>query len=104
MCRVKSMMTASPTACPARALPPPRGSTGDAILARDLMHGDHIIGVAREGDRQRHDLIIAGVGAVEQARHAVGGRLVMPDGAPQIMQHLVNLHGQILYPQCSISA
>ena len=51
-----------------------------AIFARDLVHGDHIIGITREGDRQRHDLIIAGIGAVERARHAVGGRLILSDG------------------------
>ena len=93
MCRVKSMTTASPTACPARALPPPRGRTGTPNLRADFVHSRHIVRSPRVRDRQGHDLIVAGIRAVERARHAVGSGLLPPDGGPQVMQQFVNLHG-----------
>ena len=96
MWRVKSMMTASPTACPARALPPPRGKTGTPKFAGDFVDSDYIISMAGKGHRQRHDLIIAGISAVEHARHLVGGSVIMTDGGAEVMQQFVDLHGLVL--------
>jgi len=44
---------------------------GHRMPAGDLHRGDHLIRVAGEGHPHRHHLVDAGIGAVEQAGHAV---------------------------------
>ena len=64
------------------------------VSACRLMDSDHIIGAAREGDGNRHDLIVAGIGAVEDTGHLVGRRLVFADGGLEVAQQVVDLHGR----------
>ena len=55
------------------------------MYPRNLVHGHHIIGIARESHSQGHDLVVAGVSAVEDARHLVGGGMLAPQRGLQLM-------------------
>ena len=75
MYREKSRTSAWLTVCPVSDVPPPRGRTRHAELARRHLEGRlHVVGVARHDDADRLHLVHRGVGRVEEPRGGRSGR------------------------------
>ena len=68
---VKSSTTATLQHCPARLVPAPRGSTGAPYLPARRHGRDHVVGVARHDEADRHLAVVRAVGGVERAAAAV---------------------------------
>ena len=73
----RSMTTASPTACPASDVPPPRGRTGDSRLRGQPDGLLHVVAVFGDHHTERLDLVDAGVGGVEEPGEVIEADLAL---------------------------
>ena len=69
------MTTASPTACPASDVPPPRGRTGTPAFAASRLL--HVVAVFGDHHTERLDLVDAGVGGVEEPGEVIEADLAL---------------------------
>ena len=83
-----SMTTASPTVCPARLVPPPRGRTGTLKSRAISIVGENIFMRPRDHNTDRLDFINAGVGAVHQPRSAVEANFALDAGFQRLDKDL----------------
>ena len=65
---LKSRISPAPIDWPDRLVPPPRGMIARPCFGGRLHGGNHVVARARQDDAHGHDLVDAGIGAVQSPR------------------------------------